>query len=375
MSGIRRVLVAGGGIGGLSATIALRRIGVDVDLVERNPRWDVYGVGIIQPPNALRALDALGLAERCIAAGHPILGGRNHLADGTVIGEDDYPPVDPRFPPMNGLTRPALHEILKSAVLDSGAEVRVPAAVRAVTQHADGVTVTFEDGSSDDYDLLVGADGLYSQMRSLLFGADVTPRYTGQACFRYNLPRLEGLDRIHVYIGGQAGTAGFVPLADDLMYLLYITGWPRDELDIPPSELANVLRARLQPFGGDIAAVRDSIDDPEQVVYRPVDNIIVPRPWYRGRALLIGDAAHGTSPHAGQGAAQAIEDALVLAQEVERGGEAGDVLERFMDRRYERCKAVVELSGAIGAWEQHPDPSVDPTAIRNQIMGICAAPV
>jgi 2-polyprenyl-6-methoxyphenol hydroxylase-like FAD-dependent oxidoreductase len=375
MSDIQKALVIGGGIGGLSAGIALRRIGVDVELVERNPAWDVYGVGIIQPPNAIRALAALGVADRCVAAGHRIMGGRNHLADGTVIGQDDYPPADPRFPPMNGLTRPALHEILKSTMLDAGVGVRVGQVVKELVQRADGVTAVFSDGTSGDYDLVVGADGLYSQTRAMLFGDELRPRYTGQACFRYNLPRIDGLERIHVYIGQQHGTAGLVPLSDDLMYLLYITRWPEDELRIPEEELARVLRDKLEVFGGEIAAVRDQIVDPGAVVYRPVENILAPRPWYRGRVLLIGDAAHGTSPHAGQGAAQAIEDALVLSEEIERGGAAADVLERFMDRRFERCAKVVELSGAIGAWEQKPDPNVNPVDIRNELMAICAVPV
>ena len=375
MGDIRKVLVVGAGIGGLSTAIALRRVGVEVELVEKNAAWDVYGVGIIQPPNAIRALDALGVAERCIEAGHRILGGRNHLADGTVIGEDDYPPADPRFPPMNGLTRPALHEILTSTVLASGADVRVGVAVRDLVQRGDGVDVAFTDGASGTYDLLVAADGLYSQTRAMLWGDEVRPRYTGQACFRYNLPRLEGLERIHVYIGMGVGTAGLVPLSEELMYLLFITAWPEGELRIPPGELADVLRSRLEPFGGEIAAVREQITDPAAVVYRPVENVLVPRPWYRGRALLVGDAAHGTSPHAGQGAAQAIEDGVVLAEEIERGGPVDAVLERFMERRFERCKAVVELSGRIGAWEQNPDPSVNPGQIRNELMAICAAPV
>src|SRR4051812_30611677 len=253
MGDIRKALVIGGGIGGLSASIALRRIGVEVDLVERNPRWDVYGVGIIQPPNAIRVLDALGLADDCVAAGHRILGGRNHLADGTVIGQDDYPPADPRFPPMNGLTRPALHEILKSALRAAGAEVRVGHVVTELVQRADTATITFSDGTSGDYDLVVGADGLYSQTRSMLFGDDVRPQYTGQACFRYNLPRIDGLERIHVYIGGAAGTAGLVPLSDDLMYVLFIKKWAEAELRIAPDDLARVLREQLAPFGGEIA--------------------------------------------------------------------------------------------------------------------------
>src|SRR3954470_12672126 len=119
MTDVERVLVVGGGIGGLSTSIALRNAGVAVDVVEKNPKWDVYGVGIIQPPNALRALHAIGLAERCLEAGHPIMGGRNFLADGTLLGEAASPPAVPGRPPMNGLTRPALHEILTSTVLGS----------------------------------------------------------------------------------------------------------------------------------------------------------------------------------------------------------------------------------------------------------------
>src|SRR3954454_20815601 len=214
MGEIEKVLVVGGGIGGLSTTVALRNAGIDVDVVEKNPKWDVYGVGIIQPPNAIGALARIGLAEQCIERGHAINGGRNFLADGTLLGEDDYPPVVPGWPPMNGLPRPALHEILQKAVLGSGATVKVGESVKDLIQREDGVDVTFSDGDKGSYDLLVAADGLYSQTREMLFGDEVKPRYTGQACFRYNLPRIPDLDRIEVYIGGINGTAGFVPLTN-----------------------------------------------------------------------------------------------------------------------------------------------------------------
>lgn len=375
MPSIERALVIGGGIGGLSTAIALSRIGVEVDLVEKNAKWDVYGVGIIQPPNAIRALDALGLADECIAAGHGILGGRLHTLDGTVLNEDDYPPADPRFPPMNGLSRPALHKILQGAVLGAGVGVRAGETVTDLAQRPDGVTAVFQDGTSEEYDLVIGADGLYSTTREMLFGEHLKPRYTGQACFRYNLPRIHGLDRIHVFVGGELGTAGLVPLSEDLMYVLFIKKWAADELRIPVGALAETYREQLAPFGGEIAAVRDQITDPTAVVYRPVENFLLPRPWHAGRAVLLGDAAHGTSPHAGQGAAQAIEDAVVLAEELERGGEVADVLGRFTDRRFERCRKVVELSGAIGEWEQAPDPDVNPNDIRNELMAICAVPV
>ena len=286
MGDIEKVLVVGGGIGGLSTTVALRRAGVEVDVVEKNPKWDVYGVGIIQPPNALAALHAIGLAEQCIEQGHPIMGGRNYMGDGTLVGENDFPPVVPGWPPMNGITRPALHEILKAAVLSSGAEVHVGETVTDIASRVDGADVSFTDGSSSSYDLVLGIDGLYSDVREMVFGDAVRPRYTGQACFRYNLPRLEGLDRIEVYIGGVAGTAGFVPLSDELMYMLFILKWPEDELRQDPDRLDEVMRRKLEPFGGNIATHRDQIADPEQVVYRPVDNILMPAPWHRGRVLL-----------------------------------------------------------------------------------------
>ena len=282
----------------------------------------------------------------------------------------------PGWPPLNGIPRPVLHDILQRAVLGCGANVKVGETVTELAQRDDGVDVVFSDGDKGSYDLLVGADGLYSQTREVLFGATVEPHYTGQASFRYNLPRIEGLDRIEVYIGGINGTAGFVPLTDELMYMLFILAWPEDERQQDRARLDAVMRSKLEPFTAEpIAAHREQITDPAKVVYRPVDNIILPSPWFRGRALLIGDAAHGTSPHAGQGAAQAIEDGVVLAEEIASGKSAEDVLESFMARRYERCKQVVELSGAIGAWEQAPDPNVNPVDIRNQIMAVCAVPV
>src|SRR4051794_19962478 len=276
MSDIERVLVVGGGIGGLSTSIALRNTGVEVDVVEKNPRWDVYGVGIIQPPNALRALHAIGLAERCLGAGHPIMGSRNFLADGTLLGEDDYPPVVPGRPPMNGLTRPALHEILASTTLASGADVRVGQTITELVQRDDGIDVAFSDGTRGSYDLLVGADGLYSEVREMLFGDAVRPRYTGQVCFRYNLPRIEGLDRIEVYIGREAGTAGFVPLSDELMYMLFILKWPADERRQDRDRLDEVMRAGLAPFGGRVAEARGVLDDPPPGVLPPGANNITP---------------------------------------------------------------------------------------------------
>jgi 2-polyprenyl-6-methoxyphenol hydroxylase-like FAD-dependent oxidoreductase len=376
MTDVQKILVVGGGIGGLCTTIALRRAGFGVDMVEKNPAWDVYGVGIIQPGNALRALNQLGLAEEAVAQGHSIVGDRTWLGDGqTELADNDWPPLVEGLPPGNGITRPRLHQILQSHTLDSGADIRTGVTFTSLDDHGDGVTVEFTDGDTREYDIVVGADGLYSQVRQTVFADAPVAKYTGQVCWRYNLPRIEGLDKIWVYIGA-TGTAGFVPLADDLMYMLTIEKPPEGgSLKVPTEGIAAVYRERLEQFGGPVAEHRELVADDEAVVYRPVENVLVPPPWYRGRVVLIGDAAHATSPHCGQGAAQAIEDGIVLAEELSTEQVLDAALERYMERRHDRCKMIVEGSEMIGRWELDHSLPVNPTELRTEVTMAAMAPI
>jgi 2-polyprenyl-6-methoxyphenol hydroxylase-like FAD-dependent oxidoreductase len=376
MTAVQRVLVVGGGIGGLSTTIALRRAGFDVDLVEKNPAWDVYGVGIIQPGNALRALHVLGLAEEAVAQGQPMVGDRTWLADGqTELANNDWPPLVEGLPPGNGITRPRLHHILQTHTLESGADVRTGVTFTTLADEGDGVELAFTDGETRGYDLVIGADGLYSQVRETVFGPEPKAKYTGQVCWRYNLPRIEGLDKIWVYIGA-TGTAGFVPLAQDLMYMLTIEKPPEgSSLKLPREGIAAVYRERLAQFGGAVAEQRELVLDDEAVVYRPVENVLVPPPWHRGRVVLIGDAAHATTPHCGQGAAQAIEDGIVLAEELSSRDSLAAALDAYMERRYERCKMIVEGSETIGRWEIDHSLPIDPTKVRTDVTMAAMAPI
>jgi 2-polyprenyl-6-methoxyphenol hydroxylase-like FAD-dependent oxidoreductase len=368
-----RVLVVGGGIGGLCATLALRREGVEVEVIEREPEWSVYGVGIIQPGNALRALHSLGLAEACVAAGHPILGSRTFLADGvTEVAGSAFPPLVPGLPPGNGLPRPRLHEILTTRVRESGATVRVGVTVTRIENGHEGVTATLSDGSRGIWDLLIGADGLYSQVREEVFDKRLVPRFTGQVCWRINLPRLEGLDELHLYLG-PAGSAGFVPLGEDLMYMLLIEtpieGW---RAEVERRGAAALMRERLKPFAGPVAQMRKLVRDDDAIVLRPIENILVPAPWHRDRVVLVGDAAHGMTPHCGQGAAQAVEDGIVLADELSTSGSVSAASQAYTCRRFDRCRTILEGSEAIGRWEQDHNLEID-LAATHQLVGMTAA--
>lgn len=371
-----RVLIVGGGIGGLSSAIALSARGIEVEVVEQNPRWDVYGVGIIQPGNAMRALHQLGLLDEALAAGFAMDGDRFFLADGTQLTDSDFPRVvGPEYPGINGITRPRLHEILTSAVKRSGAMVTLGHRLKSLEQDADGVDIELTDGSQGRYDMVIGADGVFSQVRSLVFPEAPQPRYTGQAVWRYNLPRPAEVNKLTMYAGPES-KAGMVPLAPDLMYLLYIETPGGDTApQLEPATLADELRARLASFGGKIAEVRDLITDSSKVVYRPIETVWVEPPWMRGRVTLIGDAAHATSPHVGQGAAMALEDSVVLAEELAGTEELTEAFAGFGRRRYERVRAIVEISEQIAQWEIERNREADFIGLTMKSVMVTAEPI
>jgi 2-polyprenyl-6-methoxyphenol hydroxylase-like FAD-dependent oxidoreductase len=376
MTTIKKVLVIGGGIGGLSAAISLATQGVAVDLVEIRTAWIPYPVGIILGSNTLRAMKQLGVIDASIAHGFPYQGMSICDKNGNVLNHlQNRQLAGPEYPSNLGMTRPALHMVLSEAAKAAGVAVRLGLSATALLNDENGVSVTFSDGAEGRYDLVVGADGVYSKTRSLLFGDKYKPAYTGQGAWRYNVPRPEGLDRSYIYDGVPGGKAGVVPLTKDTMYI-YLVRKEDGNPFFPADQLANLFCDRLRDYGGLIGEVRDQfISDPDQVVYRPLEGLFISEPWYKGRVLLIGDAAHATTPHLGQGAAQAIEDAVVLGEEVATGGSVDELLRRFMDRRLDRCKFIVESSLQIGEWEQRPSPSADHAGIIKEMHRITALPI
>ena len=363
MSQIKRVLIVGGGIGGLCTGIGLARAGIASKIVEIKTDWSVYGVGIIQPSNQLRALAELGLAEACVARGSAFLGWEFCNDAGKVQSRVPNPEVaGPGYPPINGIARPVLHEILTTAARQLGIEVRLGLTVDAIDDTADHVQVRFSDGSTGAYDLMIGADGAYSKMRTLLFGDSHRPVFNGLAVWRYNFPRPPDMEWGSVHYSRRA-KAGLVPISPSLMYVFVVTPEPTNAKP-SSSSLADDMRERLGNFSGPVAALREQIVDPAGVVYRPMEPMLQPAPWHRGHVLLIGDAAHAATPHLSQGASIAIEDAALIAQLLPQDRPLGDLLAEFMRRRFERCKFVVDTSSKMGHWEAaefagHPDPETD----------------
>ena len=374
MSTPNRVLVVGGGIGGLCTAIALRRKGVSVDLIELKSEWTVYGVGIIQQGNVLREMSRLGLLDAYLDAAYAFEDVAIYTTDGhQLVRIPGMRLAGPQYPANVGISRRALHKVLSETAIELGAKVTLGLSVESLAQDDNGVDVQFTDGTKGRYDLVVGADGLYSKVRSLVFGDRYQPRFTGQSVWRYNFPRPAHLDHLATYMG-PLGNAGLVPLSDSLMYM-FVTSHEPDKPWMENDELAAQMRQRLQGFGGPIAELREQIVDNDEVVYKPLEAVFVDEPWYRGRVVIIGDAAHATTPHLGQGAGMAIEDAWVLGEELTSDGRVAEQLTRFMKRRYERCKYIAEKSLLAGEREIARDSSFDRAGLVKEMLEVTAQPI
>lgn len=374
MNTVNKVLVVGGGIGGLCAAIALRRKGIEVDLVEIKTQWTVYGVGIIQQSNVVREMAKLGVLEGYLSVGYAF----EDVTINTTAGEQlaripGQRLAGPEYPANVGISRLALHQVLSETTMTLGASIRLGLSVETLEQVGEGIDVLFTDDSRGHYDLVVGADGLYSQMRGLLFGEQYLPRFTGQSVWRYNFPRAAGIDHLATF-QGPAGNAGLVPLGHDQMYLFMTSHEPANPR-MEAATLATQMRQRLSGFTGIIGELREQITDSDRVVYKPLEVVFVNQPWYRGRVVLIGDAVHATTPHLGQGAGMAIEDAVVLGEELVAGGSIEQQLERFMARRYERCKFISESSVLAGEREMAHDRSFDRIGLVKRMLDVTAEPI
>jgi len=375
MERIGKVLVVGGGIAGMSLGIGLRRAGIRTEIVEINAEWTVLGLGIALLGPTLRALKAIGLLDRCIEEGF----GYSRFAVGNPAGKIvqtvDLPRLNgPAYPAAVGIMRPAFHTALADACREEGVAVRLGLTVESLKQTSDAVEITFSDGTADTFDLVIAADGAYSKVREHIFGADVKPRYTGQMVWRATVERPPEVTSLHVYYGGK-GQPGFNPVSQSEMYVFLVQNSP-DNVRIPPERLPETLRGLLAGFGGLLAEARERITRPERIVHRPIEALLVPPPWHSGRVLLLGDAAHVPTPHLASGAGIAIEDAIVLVELLRSDVPLSEVLEKFMARRYERCRMVVDNSVQIGEWEKHPNtPGADPAGLLGKSMAALAQPI
>lgn len=367
-----KILVIGGGIGGLTAAIALLQRGFAVDLIERDPRWSVYGVGIIQQSNVVRAMKQLGLLDAYIGAGFGFDFVDVYVPGGRHVAHIPAPRLVEGYPANLGIGRPALHRVLCDTVQKLGAVVRLGITAETFDETPHGISVGFSDAAAADYDFVVGADGLYSHTRGLLFPDAPKPVMAGQSVWRHNFPRPEGMDTLHVYEGPTG--AGLVPLSQTEMYMFVTSAEPGD-VHYPVQGIAAKMRERVAGIAGPVAALAEQITEDAAVVYRPLETLFLDGAWHRGRVVLLGDAVHATTPHLGQGAGMAIEDAIVLAEEVSRAETTDAAFTAYHARRVDRCRYIVDASLGICRAQLGQGPAVENAAASRAMFAMVSQPI
>ncbi len=345
---MKKILIVGGGLGGQSLGIALQKASISAEIVEILPKFNVYGVGIIQQANALRALDAIGVGQETMRRGSPYGQVKMCLPHGHQIGVAGPPPSE-KYPSHNGISRKLLHDILFEEAQKVGVKYRMGLTIETLDQQADGVNVTFTDGTAQIYDVVVAADGINSKVRNMVFG-ETKPRYVGLSVWRYPFKRHEDLDTGYIYFGRRC-KIGFVPMTQDTMYM-FLVSTEGDNPIVAESEMIPKLQDYMKDFP--VKIVQDAmtqITDPKLVNYRPLEALSMRESWYKGRVVVMGDAAHATIPQLGSGAALAIEDAVVLAEELQKDDSIDNIFAAYQKRRFDRCMMVVDASETLGEWE------------------------
>jgi len=373
-SQVRRVLVVGGGITGSVLSLGLAQKGVDVVLLELRNEWTGVGHGITLQGNALGAFHKVGVFDDIAEHGFPFDKLRMFSADGHQIMELPTPPMGgTEVPPTMGALRSNVADVLARHVKAAGVDVRLGTTVTAIQDNGDSVTATLSDGTLETVDLLVGADGIHSKVRAMI-GIDVEPSTVGMGIWRVVATRPQAMDSSGVYYGGPKYKAGYTPISDDLCYAFLLEG-NLDRSYVGEHPNGAVLKEHGQGYGGIWGEVRDSIADDAVVNYQYIEAVLVEDPWYRGRSIVIGDAAHACPPLIAQGAAMCAEDAVVLAEMLTSGDGIDEALAKFMERRFPRVKMVLDNSLQLAEWEVHPDtPGADPGRIMGQTLHALTAP-
>ncbi|GAB4189430.1 MAG: NAD(P)/FAD-dependent oxidoreductase [Roseiflexaceae bacterium] len=358
-------IVVGGGIGGMAAAIALRQAGIDAVVYERAAELREVGAGLSLWPNAIRALDHLGAGAAVRAISAPQLGGGIQTSAGRVLTHADDEVLARRLGgPTVILHRAELLAVLADrlghGLIHTGAELT------NLAQDERGVTAGFADGRSARADLLIGADGLRSAVRRLLFD-DRPPRYSGYTSWRgvVALPHTPDLLARAGELWGCGARFGLVPMSGGRIYWFAVANTPAGQTDGPRGRKQDVLdlvRGWAEPVEAVVAATDEAAILRSDIYDRPPL-----RHWVAGRVALLGDAAHPMTPNLGQGACQALEDAVELGRCLHTSGDVAVGLLAYQTRRRDRANAIVRQSRSVGQMAQLAHPLA--CRLRDALLG------
>lgn len=343
-----RGIIIGGGIGGLTTAIALKQQGIDVTVTEAVPELLVVGAGIVMASNAMQVMQRLGMDEKIAANGHKLMHGEVADQHWRPIQKVDIDSAIQKFGIGSyAIHRGALQQVLFQELPEGW--IKLNHKVVSVNQQGNKVKVVFENGQTDEADFVIGADGIKSVVRQVLFGK-TTFRYSGQTCWRgaVTMPVPEKLkNSTYELWGSKAGLRfGLVAVRQNMIYFFATICAPEGGKD-DPATLKNDLRKNFGEFGALPLQLIEAAESQKIIRTDIFDFAPIPT-WCKGRIALMGDAAHATTPNLGQGGCQAVEDAFVVAKMLKEIGEPEAAFKAFQEVRYKKARYVVDTSWQFG---------------------------
>ena len=361
--------ILGGGIAGLTTAIALRKTGIEATVFEAAADIKPLGAGLLLAANAVQAYERLGIADQIIRRGQALPVFAILDAQGRTITQADAEAISRKYGLHNfAIHRPALHEVLLSELAPS----QVVTGKRALGFEQKGaeLTVKFQDGSTEQTDYLIVADGIHSAIRRQLLPGSA-PRYAGYTCWRAIVDAGDLKLTAATETWGTNGRFGIVPLQGNRIYWFACLNAPANDERFRQYTVSDLL-AHFGRYHAPIPQILSRTSDADLlwndiIDLRPLDHFAF------GKVLLIGDAAHATTPNMGQGACQAIEDAVVLADEITRNSTPETAFRAFEQRRLKRTRYVVRNSYSLGKIAQLGNPVL--AAARNALFRLLPAKV
>jgi 2-polyprenyl-6-methoxyphenol hydroxylase-like FAD-dependent oxidoreductase len=360
----KSIAVIGGGIAGLTAAIALRKAGHEVTIFESASEIRPLGAGLLLAANAIKGLERIGVADKVIPMGRQLSRFSILSQSGHILSEMDSNILSRKYGLNNfAIHRGALHQIL----LKELPFVRIETGKRAISmeQGEQSVTIKFQDGSTHRAQYTIIADGVHSSLRrQLLPGSQV--RYAGYTCWRAIVDNPGLALSASTETWGVHGRVGIVPLKDNQIYWFLCVNAAANAPEMKQMTATDLL-ARFAGYHAPIPQILAATSN-DQLLWNDIVDIAPINRFAFGRALLMGDAAHATTPNMGQGACQAIEDAAVLLDELEKrpDQELETTFKNFEQRRVRRTTMIVNKSWRMGRLAQLEQPWL--VSVRDVMM-------
>jgi FAD-dependent urate hydroxylase len=364
MRNLGRVAVVGGGIGGLCTAVALQKEGIETVVFERSAELKPVGAGLGLGNNAIRALTKLGLEQQIIEAGRILEAMTIFNKNGKQLSKMDTTYISERFGTDNvTIHRAALQEILIRNLRENTVLTRKKCVDFMQNEHE--VRLVFEDGTEETFDYVIAADGIHSVFRQKLV-AHSQPRYAGYTCWRgvADATQLNLHQNVASETWGPNGRFGIVPLADNQVYWFACVNAPFKDsatANYGKNEIYSIFKNYHDPIPELIHITKEN-----DIIHNDIIDIAPIKQFAFGRVLLTGDAAHATTPNMGQGAGQAIEDAIYLASCLSKCSTVEDAFMLFEKLRVKRTAKIITMSRRIGQVAQSRNPFI--IKIRDYMM-------